>query len=197
MRRFTINFLRNKTWYLLGLSFLIGFLSTSYSQNSMAKSDQYLIGEEEKLEMIVHIWGEVNRPGEYRVKDDTNVLELISKAGGPTEFSNLSEVILTREGVPHPQLSSSELNPGLLASKDKVSQLDLSEPSKNFQKRVIKINLKEYLEKENYDALPKLQPGDVLRIKRNSWFKWRTAILLISQIAFVFQAMYYFSRIDY
>ena len=56
--------------------------------------ENYLIGEEQRLEIIVHVWGEVRQPGEKRVPDGTNILEVISKAGGPTEFSNLSKVLL-------------------------------------------------------------------------------------------------------
>ena len=42
----------------------------------------YLIPQEQGLEMLVHILGEVQKPGEYRVPDHTDVLELIAKAGG-------------------------------------------------------------------------------------------------------------------
>jgi len=46
----------------------------------------------------VHVWGEVTKPGVYRVPLGTNVIEVISQAGGPTEFSNLSKVKLTQKG---------------------------------------------------------------------------------------------------
>src|SRR5574337_1129678 len=57
--------------------------------------DRYILGEQKQLEILVHILGQVQKPGEYRVPDGTNVLELLSKAGGPTEYSDLSEVVLT------------------------------------------------------------------------------------------------------
>jgi hypothetical protein len=56
----------------------------------------YIVGEPQGLEMLVHIVGEVQRPGEYRVRDRTNLLELFSKAGGPTEFSKMSTVTIRR-----------------------------------------------------------------------------------------------------
>ena len=163
------------TRYLLLLCFFVSSWGTGYSQKSQVKGEQYLIGAEEKLEMIVHVWGEIGKPGEYRVSDDTNVLELISKAGGTTEFSNIREVILTREGSHNLQLANN---------------------STKFPKRVIKINLKEYLEKEKYKPLPKLHPGDVITVKRNKWYRWQTVIRLAAQIAIVVQAAYYFSRIN-
>jgi protein involved in polysaccharide export with SLBB domain len=146
----------------------------SYSQSNLVQTDQYLIGEEKKLEMIVHIWGEVKSPGEYRVPDGTNVLELISKAGGPTEFANLKAVLLTRKGTPAEQTQAT-------ASTAKP--------------RVFKVNLQQYLVSQQYELLLKLEPGDVVILKRNSWFRWQTGIRLVSQIAFLFQAMYYFTRI--
>lgn len=48
----------------------------------------------QKLMIDVHAWGEVTHPGVYRVPLGTNVLELISQAGGPTEYSNLSRIKL-------------------------------------------------------------------------------------------------------
>src|SRR5438093_2997103 len=56
----------------------------------------YILGQRQGLEMIVHIIGEVQKPGEYRVPDQTNLLELVSKAGGPTQFSRLSQISLRR-----------------------------------------------------------------------------------------------------
>ena len=48
-----------------------------------------------QLKVVVHIWGEVRSPGEYTVPAGTNILELISKAGGPTEYANMGKVKLT------------------------------------------------------------------------------------------------------
>ncbi len=74
---------------LFGSLFLVVLFSvTVFGQDQ----EKYLIGTEKKLEMIVHIMGEVGKPGEYRVEDNTNLVELISKAGGPTQFSSLSGV---------------------------------------------------------------------------------------------------------
>jgi len=59
------------------------------------EKEKYLFGTEQQLEMIVHVFGEVRKPGEYRVPNDTNILELISKAGGPTQYSKLRKTRLT------------------------------------------------------------------------------------------------------
>jgi len=54
---------------------------------------------DEELLVPVSIWGEVKAPGYYNVPDGTDVARLISYAGGPTEFANLTEVKLTRPGA--------------------------------------------------------------------------------------------------
>ncbi len=172
-------------WYIVVGSFFMSIFNMGYSQVSTAKVDQYLSGNEKKFEMIVHIWGEVKNPGEYRVSDDTNILELISKAGGPTEYSNLKKIMLTREVTPMAQFS---------ASVQKIDSFS-GGSTKNLSKRVVQFNLAHYLANQQYEDLPILQPGDVIYIKRNSWFRWQTAIRLASQFALIFQAIYYFSRI--
>jgi hypothetical protein len=50
-----------------------------FSQQEIIRKDQYQIGPDERLLITVHIWGEVRKPGEYLVPDDTDILELISK----------------------------------------------------------------------------------------------------------------------
>ena len=162
--------------------------STLYSQQEFIIKDQYQIGPDERLMITVHIWGEVRIPGEYLVPDDTDILELISKAGGPTEFSNLSNVKITR-GLTGIQ---SVNNPGKTSMKgapyhSKFSYLNTKE--------VIEINLKKILDKRDYHKnLPTLQPGDTIRIGRNTWFKWQAVIRVISQLAIVAQVWYWYNR---
>jgi len=147
-----VNKLKFKLWFATGLFFLsIGLTTAAYSQ----ERENYILGEEETLEMIVHIWGEVRDPGEYRVSDDTNVLELISKAGGTTQYSKLSDVRITRT---NPNFISGGSN-GQNGS-EQVS-------------RIQNINLEDYLKRENSQIVPILRPGDVVYIPRNSLSTWQ------------------------
>ncbi len=52
--------------------------------------------EGEPLMVSVNIWGQVVSPGKYKVPDGTDVVSLISYAGGPTEFASLGNVRLSR-----------------------------------------------------------------------------------------------------
>ncbi len=168
------------------------FLFLIYSQIALSQNNipvihqgQYQIGPDERLLMRVHIFGEVKNPGEYLVSDDTNVLELISKAGGPTEFADLGKTKITR---------------GLLDVKEikeilKSRSQDVDNKRIYYNKQVIKVNLKKLLDKEGYNvALPTLKPGDVVSVGRNKMFAWQTMIRVISQIAIVAQVWYWYSR---
>lgn len=183
-------------WYIIGIGFFLSIVNSSYSQNSPGKVDQYLTGNEKKFEMIVHIWGEVKNPGEYRVSDDTNILELISKAGGPTEYSNLKKIILTREMSTLSQHSTGKQKTEPFPNQNQPGSDVSAGNNTNLSKRVIQINVAHYLMSQQPENLPVLQPGDVIYVKRNSWFRWQTAIRLTSQFALIFQAIYYFSRIE-
>jgi polysaccharide biosynthesis/export protein len=150
-------------------------ISTCFSQKDQIKKDYYQIGPNERLLITVHLFGEVRRPGEFLVADDTDILELISKAGGPTEFSNLGDIKITR---------------GLI--KTNIDEKSV----KNNSKQVIKLNLKKLLNNEKYrQRIPILQPGDVVQVGRNNWFKWQTVFRVASEIALIVQAAYWYSLI--
>jgi len=48
----------------------------------------------QELAIKVHIWGQVHRPGRYLVPDGTDLVGLISFAGGPTSGAKLKQVRL-------------------------------------------------------------------------------------------------------
>jgi len=50
----------------------------------------------EQLKIRTYIWGQVRNPGLYIVPDDTDLLTLISSAGGPTENAKLSKIRIIR-----------------------------------------------------------------------------------------------------
>ncbi len=159
-------------------------------QRTQIPKESYLIGEEKNLEIIVHIWGEVRQGGEKRVPDGTNILELISIAGGPTEYSNLASVVLYSKQNTH--LSAGETSyadEGL----DKFIQNDIEKLRKSGK---VEINIKKYLEKSKANYLPRLLPGDVVHVKRNVWYKWQTLFRVASQLAIVAQVWYWYNRSD-
>ncbi len=116
-----------------------------------------------QVEIHVHVWGEVKKPGEYYVSAGINVLELISKAGGPTEYANIGKITLTR----------SEMN----------------------SDRIIKVNLNNYLNNKKLKTpIPVVENGDVIRVSRNQWYRWRTLVTIVADVAIIYNAYYWFSR---
>ncbi|HPR18072.1 MAG TPA: SLBB domain-containing protein [Candidatus Cloacimonadota bacterium] len=67
----------------------------SYSTGSVYLYSGTLTGSEQ-LKIKSYIWGQVQKPGLYIVPDDTDLLTLISSAGGPTENANLTKVRIIR-----------------------------------------------------------------------------------------------------
>ncbi len=132
--------------------------------------DDYLLGEERRLEMVVHVLGEVARPGEYRVSDDTNVLELLSKAGGGTPLSQMSEVTITRMTSEPENLASA----GESAISGEVKT-----------QRVFQVNVDDILKGKSAE-IPNLRPGDIVMVPRNSMSTWRTTAAVLRDISIVF-----------
>ena len=55
---------------------------------------------EREILIDVQIWGQVMRPGMYKVPVSTDVVGLISFAGGPNDYAAMGRVKLVRGGVP-------------------------------------------------------------------------------------------------
>ena len=62
----------------------------------VAEGESMDIDAEDKLIYTISIWGQVKKPGEYRVEDGTDLVEAISKAGGATDYADLSKVKIIR-----------------------------------------------------------------------------------------------------
>ena len=87
------------------ISLLIIFSLGLFAQNEGASSNFnpasiYLYSGSltgtEQLKIKTYIWGQVRKPGLYIVPDNTDLLTLISSAGGPTENAKLSKVRIVR-----------------------------------------------------------------------------------------------------
>ena len=79
-----------------GLFFFLILLSANGLSQQGIEREQNFRYENGNLMIKVYIWGEVIRPGEYEVPEGADILELISKADGPTRSANLSKVKITR-----------------------------------------------------------------------------------------------------
>lgn len=153
---------RGLAFCFLGLNLLFLSASQSFGQES------YLVGEDDpRLQIVVNIIGEVQKPGQYMVHDGTNIVELLAKAGGPSEFSSLSNVSISR--IQRGVANGSENGNGRLATGNEI----------------IKVNLEDYVKRSNTTEPPVLKPGDVVFVPRNSWSKWRNVATIVRDISVV------------
>ena len=151
-----------------GLALLLVALAASAAQGQeparpTPDRDRYILGAEKQLQMYVHIIGQVQKPGEYQVPDGTDVLELISRAGGPTEYALLSVVRVTRVTAP-------------------IGPDGTPEP------RVVNVNLDAYLANSKPVELLRLLPGDVVTIDTNGKYRWRFVAGILRDISVVLAA---------
>ena len=70
----------------------------SYNPGAVYQYSGSLTGTEQ-LKIRTYIWGQVRNPGLYIVPDDTDLLTLISSAGGPTENAKLSKIRIIRSSA--------------------------------------------------------------------------------------------------
>ncbi|HET9251875.1 MAG TPA: SLBB domain-containing protein [Candidatus Eisenbacteria bacterium] len=157
----------------------------SFAQSAPSKSPTapqspgkgYLLPSETGLEMMVHVIGEVQKPGEYRVPDHTDVLELIAKAGGPTEYANLSWVKIRR------------VMPVQLSANRNVTRLTPTTA-------VLDVNVENAWKKKGADSQPpRLVPGDVVVVSRNSWFGYKRFATVLRDAALVASAYFLYLRV--
>jgi len=121
---------------LAGLIVLITLPARAQQDDEQSQSAaQYILpGGSNTIRMAINVWGEVQRPGIYRVPSDITLVSLISSAGGPTDNAKIRKVRVIRA---YPQEGKPQ---------------------------VILVNLKDYLNDADISGMPKLYPGDTIFI---------------------------------
>jgi hypothetical protein len=129
----------------------------------------YYLGKEDELLIRVNIWGFVLKPGQYMVPKDTDLISLISFAGGPLEQAKMKTVKIIRNAVPVSMTSSfgihhdangrNDASEFLLASRN--GNLVATERAAQAE-QVIKVNVKKFLATGQQSLIPQLQPGDTI-----------------------------------
>ena len=60
------------------------------------RAAQYYLGTEDELLVPVNIWGFVSKPGQYMVPNNTDLISLLSFAGGPVDGAKISKILVVR-----------------------------------------------------------------------------------------------------
>ena len=104
---------------------------------------QYYLGAKDEILMKVNVWGFVQRPGQYLVPRHTDLISLISFAGGPRDGAKLKEVRIIRED---------DENDGNGANGHMP------------EGTIITVDVKEFLESGNGNRIPALKAGDTVLV---------------------------------
>jgi polysaccharide biosynthesis/export protein len=64
---------------------------------AVGEDGKYYLNEYNELLIRVNIWGQVRSPGQYFVPATTDLITLISIAGGPSNRSRLSDIAVVRQ----------------------------------------------------------------------------------------------------
>ena len=127
---------------------------TPYTGSS-AYSYSGTMGDEDQLRIYTQIWGQVRKPGFYLLPDDTDLLTLLSLAGGPTEDAKLSKIRIVRP--------SEEAGQG----------------------EVIWVNVKKYLDTGDFGIIPVLKPGDTVVVSGTVFYGMERVADFIAKFATV------------
>ena len=164
----TLSFRRMQSVLLLVI-FFTGV--NAYSQEQKyPRGAQYFLGTADQLLIKVNIWGFVAKPGQYMVPSDTDLISLISFAGGPKGGAKLSNIKLIRPGN--------------------------SEGSKT---KIINIDVKKYTRNGEESLIPKLLPNDTIIVPGSTWHHIGNFLGFITKIATLLQIYWwivYYSKID-
>ena len=124
--------------------------------NSLNRAAQYFLGTGDEILIKVNVLGFVQRPGQYLVPRHTDLLSLISFAGGFQQGAKLTKIQIIRKGV----LDVSGNGRSGQQSKDKI----------------MAVNVKHYFESGKADEIPTLQAGDMVLVTQSSGSKFKNAI---------------------
>ncbi len=137
-----------KVMRFLALVFLMLSLAPSVrgqDNNTVSKSGaaQYYLGAKDEILMKVNVWGFVESPGQYLVPRQTDLISLISFAGGPRDGAKLKEVRIIRGEGTNGTKGHGKNGTGA---------------------PIITVDVKEFLESGNAGKIPALEAGDTVLV---------------------------------
>jgi len=156
---------------------------------------QYFLGAQDELLIKVNIWGFVRKPGQYMVPKDTDLISLISFAGGPIDQAKINKVKIIRaaefNGAPQSRLPNQ--NDLLVASRGNNVELNkLASPGQ----QVLEVNIKKYLETGRQELIPELRPGDTIVLPGSTLHFLGKALDFASKFAVIAQIYFWVNVAD-
>ncbi len=154
---------------LIAIIQLFVVFAIGYSQESKyPRGAQYFLGTDDQLSIKVNIWGFVAKPGQYLVPSDTDLISLISFAGGPRDGAKLNCVKIIR-------------------SKNLTDSTEV----------VMNVNIKEFIKNGKQSLIPLLQPEDTIIVSGSTWHHVGNFLAFVTKLATLVQIYWwivYYSR---
>lgn len=143
--------------------------------------------------MRVNIWGFVRKPGQYMVPTDTDLISLMSFAGGPVEQAKIKSIKIVRINPAEVKTTAVDRgsNGGVNRSMPEMDG-EVSK-SKIEAQRVLQINVKEYLATGRSELIPPLMPGDTIIVEGSALNTVNKILDFASKIAVIGQVYFWIS----
>jgi len=153
-----------KRWTMLFIILVvlngIGTAQSRLSSAAGGRAAQYFLGSQDQVLMPVNVWGFVNVPGQYMVPLETDLVSLLSWAGGPREDARIKRIRVVR--------STTEGDSSM----------------------VIDVDVKSFVDSGNLQQNPILLPGDTVVVSGTTFFLVSKIFELGFRIAMIVQAVY-------
>ncbi len=130
------------------------------SGGNAGRAAQYFLGNQDQVLMAVNVWGFVNVPGQYMVPLETDLVSLLSYAGGPREDARITRIKVVRS----------------IAEKDSSIVID--------------VDVKKFVNIGDLDENPVLLPGDTVVVSGTTFHLINKMFELGFRIAMIVQAIY-------
>jgi hypothetical protein len=103
-----------------GFAQLEGGTGIGQTQTSAGAAAYYYISKPGEITMSINLWGHVRNPGRYEVPISTDIIQLLSYAGGPMAHADLGSVKVARVVRREDAIRTVEFNVNL----DRLDKLD-------------------------------------------------------------------------
>lgn len=130
-------------------------------KNQTSTSYYNFMGTGSDIKIEVNLWGFVPKPGIYNIPYTTDLVTLLSIAGGPIPSSRLDEIKIIR-----------------LLPEDSTGT------------KIITINVEEYLQTGDRSKIPTLKPGDTIFVAGSAMSVFSTVMAVVRDIALVLNTIF-------
>lgn len=135
-------------------------------EENRTAASRYFLGKENEFLMPVNILGPVNKPGQYMIPSETDLISLIAYAGGFRDDARINDVKIVRR---------------------------LGEQK---QPKIIKIDLTKFYTTGDPNLTPPLKPDDTVIIASQKKVAIRTIAEIVRSVSYIAQIIYIYVLIE-